>query len=90
MQATLFWACAVAPTRLRRFAHAQNDLIWIAAPQRNTILRPLLTRLRARRQQAENRNGTSQPFLSVSDLIAGCSLASLIAIPVRCGHRLAS
>ena len=24
MQATLFWACAVAPKRLR-FAHAQND-----------------------------------------------------------------
>ena len=31
MQATLFWACAVAPKRLRRFAHAQNDLIWTAA-----------------------------------------------------------
>jgi hypothetical protein len=30
MQA-LFWACAVAPKRLRRFAHAQNDLIWTAA-----------------------------------------------------------
>jgi hypothetical protein len=29
MQATLF--CAVAPKRLRRFAHAQNDLIWTAA-----------------------------------------------------------
>jgi hypothetical protein len=28
---TLFWACAVAPKRLRRFAHAQNDLIWTAA-----------------------------------------------------------
>ena len=28
MQATLFWACAVAPKHLRRFAHAQNDLIW--------------------------------------------------------------
>jgi len=27
MQATLFWACTVAPKRLRRFAHAQNDLI---------------------------------------------------------------
>ena len=31
MQATLFWACTVAPKRLRRFAHAQNDLIWTAA-----------------------------------------------------------
>ena len=31
MQATLCWACAVAPKRLRRFAHAQNDLIWTAA-----------------------------------------------------------
>jgi hypothetical protein len=31
MQATLFWACAIAPKRLRRFAHAQNDLIWTAA-----------------------------------------------------------
>jgi hypothetical protein len=31
MQATLVWACAVAPKRLRRFAHAQNDLIWTAA-----------------------------------------------------------
>ena len=31
MQATLFWACAVAPKRLRRFAHAQIDLIWTAA-----------------------------------------------------------
>ena len=32
MQATLFWAsCAGAPKRLRRFAHAQNDLIWTAA-----------------------------------------------------------
>jgi hypothetical protein len=31
MQATLFRACAVAPKRLRRFAHAQNDLIWTAA-----------------------------------------------------------
>lgn len=27
MQATLFRARAVAPKRLRRFAHAQNDLI---------------------------------------------------------------
>ena len=26
MQAILFWAGAVAPKRLRRFAHAQNDL----------------------------------------------------------------
>jgi hypothetical protein len=31
MQATLFWACAVAPKHLRRFAHAQNDLIWTTA-----------------------------------------------------------
>jgi len=31
MQATLVWACAVAPKRLRRFAHAQNDLVWTAA-----------------------------------------------------------
>jgi hypothetical protein len=31
MQATLFWACAVAPNRVRLFAHAQNDLIWTAA-----------------------------------------------------------
>ena len=31
MQATLFWACAIAPKRLRRFARAQNDLIWTAA-----------------------------------------------------------
>jgi hypothetical protein len=31
MQATLFWACAVAPKRLRRFAHAQNDPIGAAA-----------------------------------------------------------
>ena len=31
MQATLFRACAVALKRLRRFAHAQNDLIWTAA-----------------------------------------------------------
>jgi hypothetical protein len=31
MQATLFRACAVAPKRLRRFAHTQNDLIWTAA-----------------------------------------------------------
>jgi hypothetical protein len=30
MQA-LFGACAVAAKRLRRFAHAQNDLIWTAA-----------------------------------------------------------
>jgi len=29
MQATLFGA--VAPKRLRRFAHAQTDLIWTAA-----------------------------------------------------------
>jgi hypothetical protein len=27
MQATLFWACAVAPKRLRRFAHAQIGLL---------------------------------------------------------------
>jgi len=31
MQATLFRACTVAPKRLRRFAHAQNDLILTAA-----------------------------------------------------------
>ena len=31
MQATLLGACAAAPKRLRRFAHAQNDLIWTAA-----------------------------------------------------------
>jgi hypothetical protein len=31
MQATLFWACTVALKRLRRFAHAQNDLILTAA-----------------------------------------------------------
>ena len=30
MQATLFWACMSGrPKRLRRFAHAQNDQIWI-------------------------------------------------------------
>jgi hypothetical protein len=29
MQATLFRACAVAPKRLRRFAHTQNAVIWL-------------------------------------------------------------
>jgi len=52
--------------------------------------RPYRKRLRGRRQQAENRNGACQPFRSMSDLIAGYSLASRIAIPARCGHRLAS
>jgi hypothetical protein len=39
MQATLLRACAVAPKRLRRFAHAQNDLLCAAAVPAKSISR---------------------------------------------------
>jgi hypothetical protein len=59
---------------------------WVSGPPHRHADR----RLRARQQQAEDRNGACQPFRRVRDLIAGYSLASRTAIPARCGHGLAS